>query len=370
MSNDVDLNPGPRYGDNFFTFLNWNLNSLAKNEFERVNLLEAHNSVYNYDLISLCETCLTDSVDIPNPLMKEYTFISAIHPSNSARGGVGLFYKDTLPLTPRHDLSFSECIVVELKFGRKKIFFSVLYRSPSIKASTPEFTEFMANFKHLHEKNSAENPYASFYTGDFNGHSQFWWKDGDTTSEGKEIDGLFTSLNLTQIISEPTNFQPGKNPSCIDLIATDQPNLILDSGTRPSLDTKCHHQIIHCKVNFRIPPPPPIERTMWHYDKADTRLIQKSMKSFPWQKHLSLNTNPNWQVKTFRDTLLNIMSNFVPHTKKICIPRDPPWISKSLKTMLKRKNRLYKNYKKNGYKLDDKDRLDILRNDCHEAVEF
>ena len=93
------------------------------------------------------------------------------------------------------------------------------------------------------------------------------------------------------------------------------------------------------------------------------------MKSFPWQQHLSLNNDPNWQVKTFSDALLNIMSNFVPHTKKKCIPRDPPWISKSLKTMLKRKNRLYKNYKKNGYKLQDKDRLEKFRNDCQEAVE-
>ena len=57
--------------------------------------------------------------------------------------------------------------------------------------------------------------------------------DGDTTPEGVEIDNLITSLGLSQIISEPTNFEPNKNPSCIDLIITDQTNLILDCGTRP-----------------------------------------------------------------------------------------------------------------------------------------
>ena len=91
-----------------------------------------------------------------------------------------------------------------------------------------------------------------FFTGDFNGHSQLWWTDGDSNSEGREMEELFNSINLSQIISEPTNFEPGKNPSCIDLILTDQPNLVLDSGTRASLDTNCHHQIIYCKVNFRI----------------------------------------------------------------------------------------------------------------------
>ena len=32
------------------------LNSLIKDNFIRLNLLEAHNSLFNYDIISLCET--------------------------------------------------------------------------------------------------------------------------------------------------------------------------------------------------------------------------------------------------------------------------------------------------------------------------
>ena len=206
----------------------------------------------------MCETSLNDSIEIPEPLLENYSFITANHPGNVSHGGVGLFYKNSLPIKKRDDLSFDESIVLELNFGRKLIFFTVLYRSPSHNHTSPEFYQFLVNFKNLYSKIQLENPYISFFTGDFNGHSQFWWPDGDSNCEGKEIEELFISLNLTQIINEPTNFTPGKNPSCIDLIVTDQPNLILDSGTRTSLDTKCHHQIIHCKVNFKIPPPPPI----------------------------------------------------------------------------------------------------------------
>ena len=46
-----------------------------------------------------------------------------------------------------------------------------------------------------------------FFTGDFNTHSQFWWPDGDKTDEGTDIDELFTKLGLSQVISEPTNFE-------------------------------------------------------------------------------------------------------------------------------------------------------------------
>ena len=267
------MNPGPQYQNEFFSFMNWNLNSLPKNDFERAQLIEAHNSIFNYDIISLCEISLNDKIKVPDPLLNDYTFLSAKNPNNETHGGVGLFYKNSLPLIVRNDLSFNETIVVELNFGRKKVFFTVLYRSPSIKHSTPEFKDFKNNFQNLYSKIQVERPFASFFTGDFNGHSKYWWAEGDDTPEGKEIEEMFTLLNLSQIISEPTNFTPGKNPSCIDLIVTDQPNLILESGTRPSLD-----QIIFSKINFKIPPPPQMSRRIWHYNQANSECIKRSME--------------------------------------------------------------------------------------------
>ena len=174
--------------------------------------------MFDYDLTSICETSLKDSIEITEPLLNEYKFIPANHPDDVSHGRVGLFHKMTLPVIHREDLSFDESIVIELKFGRKKIFSSVLYRSPSHKHGATEFDDFLTNFRNLYSKIESENPYATFFTGDFNDHSQSWWPNGDTNTEGKEIDDLFTSPNLTQIINEPTNFQPGKRPSCIDLI--------------------------------------------------------------------------------------------------------------------------------------------------------
>ena len=63
------------------------------------------------------------------------------------------------------------------------------------------------------------------------------------------------------------------------------------------------------------------------------------------------------------------MSNFVPNEIKRFVPRDPPWINKPLKSMLNRKTRLYKSYKRHGYKDEDKARLDTFRSECQLAVE-
>ena len=94
------------------------------------------------------------------------------------------------------------------------------------------------------------------------------------------------------------------------------------------------------------------------------------MTNFPWLQHLNINTDPNWHVKTFTEIFLNIMSNLIPNEIKKFVPRDPPWITKSLKTMLIRKNRLFKNYKKHRYKEEDKVRLEVFRIECQKAVEL
>ena len=111
------MNPGPSYCENFLSFMNWNLNSLAKDNFQRVQAIEAHNTLFNYDLISICETSLNSSIEIPDPLLNDYTFLSANHPENVSHGGVGLFYKNLLPLKQCQDLPIDESIVLELKFG-------------------------------------------------------------------------------------------------------------------------------------------------------------------------------------------------------------------------------------------------------------
>ena len=106
--------------------MSWNVNSIAKDEFQRVRLIEAHNSIFNYDLISICESNLNDSIKLPDILLNDHTLVHSKNPTNTRHGGVGLFYKNSLPIKIRNDLFFDESIVIELNFGRKTFFFAVL----------------------------------------------------------------------------------------------------------------------------------------------------------------------------------------------------------------------------------------------------
>ena len=198
LSYDIHPNPGPySYSNGYFSFCNWNLNTLSKGNFSRVPLIEAHTAIFKYDIISLCETSLNDSNQPEENILPGYKFVSRNNPDGSANGGVGIFFKETLPLRVRNDLSFNECLVSELVFGKKKIFFTVCYRNPISKANSPQFNEFLQNFKTLYENILKEKPYTSFFTGDFNGHSQTWFPEGDSNPEGILRDDMFNSLNLS-----------------------------------------------------------------------------------------------------------------------------------------------------------------------------
>ena len=96
--------------------------------------------------------------------------------------------------------------------------------------------------------------------GDFNARSSAWWTRDRTAIEGAQLESLASVYGFHQLLSQPTDLLP-QTSSCIDLIFTDRPNLIVDSGVYPSLHSNCYHQITYCKRNFNIEyPPPPYER--------------------------------------------------------------------------------------------------------------
>ena len=113
--------------------------------------------------------------------------------------------------------------------------------------------------------------------GDFNARSQSWWLDDITSFEGSHTDSLTTTYGFHQLTSDPTRLLPNSS-FCIDLIFTDQPKLAGDSGVHPTLRGNCHHQIIFSKFNLVIEYPPPYERLLWDYKKANIDSIQKVLK--------------------------------------------------------------------------------------------
>ena len=60
--------------------MSWNSNSIGKDDFLRVSLIEAHNSIFNYNIMSTCETSLNDLVALPETRLNGYRFVSSNNP--------------------------------------------------------------------------------------------------------------------------------------------------------------------------------------------------------------------------------------------------------------------------------------------------
>ena len=185
-------------------------------------------------------------------------------------------------------------------------------------------------------KMNTERPFCVIITGDFNCRSAQWWENDMENNEGKFFEPLTSDLGLNQLISEPTHLM-GSSKSCIDLIFTDQPNLVIETGVHPSLHEQCHHQIVHRKLSVSNIAVPPYTRRIWYYDKADFVNIMKSIEMFRWQEHIDKIACPKDQVKLLNEVLLNIYSNYIPNQVKTIRPRQAPWITQSVKKFLRKK---------------------------------
>ena len=84
-----------------------------------------------------------------------------------------------------------------------------------------------------------------------------------------------TEYDLKQVINESTYLLENSS-SCIDLIFTSQPNLVMNAGVYPSLHTNCHHQIVYAMFNLKIYHSPPYKREACHFQKVDINLFRKT----------------------------------------------------------------------------------------------
>ena len=253
---DIELNPGPNNKFKSLTCCHWNVNSLTAHKMLKKSSIEAYNSIHDYDFICISETYLDSSVSLDDNdiAIEGYNIVRADHPSNHKKES---HYKESLAVQFININFLNECLLCEVTFDNKKGYITVLYRSPS--QSSSEFDNFLSGFENMLNVISSCKPDFSIILGDFNARSKSWWQNDINTSEGTKIDALTSYHDLHQLISQPTHILASSS-SCIDLTFTDQPNLVTDCGTHPSLHLNCHHQIIYCKLNLQIVYPPPYQR--------------------------------------------------------------------------------------------------------------
>ena len=131
---DVESNPVPKKSKEFsLSCCQWNVISFLAHNCARITSLEAYNSEFKYDFICISETYLdsTISSDMNNLNISGYNLIRVDHPSNSKRGGVCIYYKESIAVQTLNNIGLPECLVYKVCLGNKTGYVVVTYKSPS-----------------------------------------------------------------------------------------------------------------------------------------------------------------------------------------------------------------------------------------------
>ena len=97
-----------------------------------------------------------------------YTLPRADNPNNTKRGGICIYYLNSIPLKVLDFQFLNECIHFEINIGGKMCYFSCLYRSPS--QTRDIFETFADNLElTLDTTTSNKNPFLIVAIGDFEG---------------------------------------------------------------------------------------------------------------------------------------------------------------------------------------------------------
>ena len=123
--------------------------------------------------------------------------------------------------------------------GNKICNFITLYRPP--RQNEDDFQAFIDNLEMNPETLAQRNPFIMVVIGDFKAKSKHWCSQDSANFEGVTIENVISRFGLSQIIKEATHILEYSS-SCIDLIFTTQPNLVVESGVHTS-------QIVFAKFN-------------------------------------------------------------------------------------------------------------------------
>ena len=148
-------------------------------------------------------------------------------------------------------------------------------------------------------------------------------------------------FSLEQVVKEPT-----RDTNILDLFLLNQPSLVHSTKLIPPLGTG-NHDIVHHELKINLGRRQQKQRPIKLYKKTDWNGFRKEMEEYQdtfHEKTTSSDTNTKWSE--FKKTLNIMTEKYVP--TKFCKPKDGhPWVTREIKRLMNKRDRLYAKIKQN-----------------------
>ena len=237
---------------------------------------------------------------------------------------------------------FSDSVWVEIKLvGNDKLLVGCIYRSPN---------SSNVNNKALRQVlvKATEMKYSHvLLTGDFNFPSINWltWSVNSTNEEDEAAMFVEAARDgfLYQHIDQPTRIRGENEPSCLDLVFTNEEGMVDNVEIQSPLGKSDHAMItfeFYCYNTKFIDAP-----QKFQFNRGDYTSMKQELSSINWNEVVSADKSVNEQWKSFSTQVMSNMEKFIPKrknsgkTKKHLTPLDKNAIRK-----IKKKHRAWTRY--------------------------
>ncbi len=358
LANDIGENPGPPSTDTPITICQMNCRSLVaeldsnykklKQRPPKVIELETFCRDNNIDILALTETWCNDSHSDDLIKIADFTKIYRKDRLDRQGGGVAVYASNNVNINRLKEIepSESEIMCFELQIPNKinkHAFLCVGYR-PQDK----NVIDFTADFLDVYEYTNGKGYFNFLSVGDFNcKHSSFCQTDKDTT-EGSILRAVLDSNGLSQLVDFPTRFDVIYNrSSCIDFIITNESSFVKNISSYGPV-ANCDHIPVAFQINAKIPKQKTFTRHVWNFKKGDFDKLNQKLAEYPWDTIFIID-NIDDIVDTWTDVFLDLAKECIPYSKIIVRPDDLPYMTSELRSQIRKKDRLFKQWQRTKY---------------------
>ena len=149
------------------------------------------------------------------------------------------------------------------------------------------------------------------------------------------------------MIHEPTHFY-GHNKSCLDLIFTNNPTIVSDCTVHPLINN-CDHCPISLLLKGKIDYVHSYKRNVWDFKNGDFDLLRNILSNYRWDSAF-LTEDVNECAAEFMSLLKMILQFCIPHYTTTIRPRDKPFMTSTLRQLMRKRDRLHKSFKKKSHR--------------------
>ena len=251
-------------------------------------------------------------------------------------------FSNDLIVSHEHHLAVNyEGIWTKAIAGSKPLYIGSIYRPPNSDVEPLETLDH--TLCHLTQKSFPN----ILLTGDFNLPSISWSDDNytiqSTPAYGTEVNNKMLDIvndhSLSQHVHEPT-----REDNTLDLVFTTKPDMITDVSVESGMSD---HNLVVFDINLKPSFNKKPSRSVYMFKRGDMNAVRNDLKTnfdnYLANVDFSKSIDENYQF--FKETITTVVNQHIPK-KKLSSRWNLPWLTNSIKRMVRKKQRLYNKAKR------------------------